>query len=122
VTWAACAHHREESRDSAPEALGFFRALLHNLVTEADVLFAKFVLPSSVAATLCDPAVNVDVLKVAVRVGSSVSVPSVVAPCLKATVPVGVLPLELTAAVKVSSARHWTGSVPRSAWSWRRPY
>jgi hypothetical protein len=43
------------------------------------------------------------VLKIAVRVrvGSSVSVPSVVAPCLKATVPVGVLPLELTAAVKV---------------------
>jgi hypothetical protein len=34
-----------ESRDSAPEALGFFSALLHNLVTEADVLFAKFVAP-----------------------------------------------------------------------------
>jgi hypothetical protein len=51
---------------------------------------------------LCDPAVSVDVLKVAVPVGSGVPVPRVVAPCLKTTVPVGMPLPELTVAVKVT--------------------
>ena len=51
---------------------------------------------------MCDPTVSVDVLKVAVPVGSSVPVPSVVTPCLKAAVPVGMPLPELTVAVKVT--------------------
>jgi len=42
-----------ESRDSGPEAPGFFRAYCTTWVTAADVLFAKFVLPSW--NTRCDP-------------------------------------------------------------------
>ena len=50
----------------------------------------------------CVPRANVEVVKVALPL-LSVPVPRVVDPSLKVTVPVGVPPLEVTVAVKVTA-------------------
>lgn len=50
----------------------------------------------------CEATARVEVVKVAWPVPSRVEVPNVVAPSLNVTVPVGVPPLDVTVAVKVT--------------------
>ena len=70
----------------------------------ADVLPAKAFVAPYAAFTLCFPLLSVDVLKLAVPARSRVSVPNVVLPSVKFTVPVGVPPCgDVTVAVNVMS-------------------
>ena len=70
-------------------------------VIAGDVLGALLALPLYVAVILCDPVVNVAVVKVAV-VPFNVPDPILVAPSKNVTVPVGVPDAVVTVAVKVT--------------------
>ena len=73
-------------------------------VTAAEVLPARFALPSYLAVIECAPAVSIEVARVATPLLFSVPVPIVFVPSMKATVPVGVplLPA-MTVAVHVTA-------------------
>jgi hypothetical protein len=77
-------------------------ALLTTCETALDVLILKFESPPYSAVMECVPAVRADVLSAATPLPFRTPVPSVAAPSLNVTVPVGVPPVDVTVAVNVT--------------------
>ena len=71
-------------------------------VSGDDVLAELLPSPPYTTVIACAPAISAPIAKVATPAPFSVPVPNVVAPSLKVTVPVGVVPAPLTVAVKVT--------------------